>query len=183
MALFCSWVVRRICFWSGRGRACVTGLGFFSLSIYMTDLIFLPGMEVDMEPGIELDSMLLWLARSLPFSPPRGLCAGGATALLPPILSPLYPSKSRPPVGSGNLYPKGRGLACPYLFLSLLEHGRQISGNIRSPWPCDKVPLAGCSLNTGANSSSSAATCGGHRKPAAPAIPAFARRSSAAQSI
>ena len=98
----CSRVVCRICYRSGRGKVCVTGLGFF-FSIYICDGSFLP----DMEPGMEIDWMLLWFARRPPFSSAPGLCAGGATALLRPHPVPAVPLKIDPKGGVTKSVPQG----------------------------------------------------------------------------
>ena len=74
----CSRVVCRICYRSGRGKVCVTGLGFF-FSIYICDGSFLP----DMEPGMEIDWMLLWFARRLSFPRPGPLRQGRNGPLTP----------------------------------------------------------------------------------------------------
>jgi hypothetical protein len=55
-----------------------------------------------MEPGMEIDLMLLWFARRLPFSPAPGLCAGGATAPLPFNTVPAVPLKIEPTGGVGK---------------------------------------------------------------------------------
>ena len=43
---------------------------------------------------MEPDAMPLCFARQLPFSPPRGFCARGATALLRPEPVPVVPLKT-----------------------------------------------------------------------------------------
>jgi len=96
----------------------VKSLCFLSLYLYdCSDLFFWPGMEVGMEPGMEVDSMLLWFAHRLPFPAPRASAPGAQRPPYPSTLSPLYPCNSGPQVGSRNLYAKGRGFHFPYLFL------------------------------------------------------------------
>ena len=49
-----------------------------------------------MESGVEVDLMLLWFARRLPFFPPRASPPGALRPSYAPILSPLSPLNSMP---------------------------------------------------------------------------------------
>jgi hypothetical protein len=85
MALFGSWVVSRICYRSGRVESvCVTSLGFFSLSIYMTDLFCLIWSLIRCFSGSPAASL---------FPAPGPLRPRGATALLRPDPVPAVPLK------------------------------------------------------------------------------------------